>query len=72
MIKRKGWGPVFALPLASFISLLTRQDGFCVRADDVSICSGGNSVKFFCYPHIATKPLSIKPFAVSIGMKSLC
>lgn len=72
MFKQKGWEPVSALPLASFISLLTRQDGFCVRADNGSICPGGNSVKFFCYPHIAIKPLSTKTFAVPTGVNNPC
>ena len=72
MSVRTGWEPLSTLPLASSIDLLTRQVGFCVRADDASICSGGNGVKYYCCARIGVKPLSYKQFHPNSSLESLC
>lgn len=72
MSLRAGWEPPYALPEASSIDLLTRQAGFCVRADNASICSGGNSVKYYCYAPICLKALSCNTFRGWSPLESLC
>jgi hypothetical protein len=72
MSRRTGWEPVIALPLASSIDLLTRQAGFCVRADNSSICSGGNGVKYYCCARIGLNSLPCKEFRGNQPLEIIC
>lgn len=72
MSVRTGWEPLSTLPRASSIDLLTLQAGFCVRADVTSICSGGNSVKYYCCARIGLNSLSCKQLRGGMPPESLC